>query len=961
MPDQTWQTAVTRMEEAKRTNAPELDLSGLGLTVVPDSVAQLASLKALSLANNQVRYIPDSLARLTNLQVLHLTNNQIQAIPESLARLTSLGVLNLSGNQIQVIPDSLAKLTNLWTLYLTSNQISAIPDSLAKLTNLETLLLNSNRISAIPDSLAQLTNLQTLSLDNNQISAIPDSLAQLANLQSLDLSGNQISAIPDSLAQLANLQILWLNHNQISAIPDSLAQLANLRELEIQDNPLPEELLSIAKGGVGRLFRYLRSTAVRKVYPRTVKLVLLGEPKSGKTTLLEALKGDPQPCVKDRPETLGVVVESIRMEHPGDRRAMHLSVWDFAGQHIEHATHQFFLTEGAIYLILWNARMGAESGRRDLWYWLELLKMRVPEPKFLLVATHTERTPADLNLSEIERAYPGCQGNFPVDLDGLKGFEALRERIRELAAQSPSLRAEWPPAWLEVRNEVREMRPKRPYITPVEFRRVMKSKGVSGAQAQDDLAAQLHDLGEILYFRDRDQLSSLVILDPEWVTERVALVVRSKEVRERGGMLSKADLDKLWEQDRLPPEVREHLIHLMDGFDLTYSTGDRRDVGMVVEALPYSSPEERKRMAADAGVPRMEMIYRFPSLQRHLPPGIPTWGIARAHRMMKGKAWRDAAEFSDPDTNSTALILASDTAKEVRLQVAADYPPFFFGQMQAILLDTFRRYKGATPELRVPCNCRPGCTHSYRYEAVLEVSKDARNPYLRCEQPGYQPVDARSLLSGFRPTTAEGQQAVLSEMRRWFTEQLRRDRERMEKTCPSVFTLVPSKGFKVLDTWMESAQLGEELDLTLYCEHDSGWLPTEHSLYRFRPDREWFDKLKAGWNGLARVTRHVGPLAKAAGKAAQFPLAEAVGLGIEKLPEAGRTPVGDLAEALGGKSKPELIDLDTRYLLERLIDHLDSKRPATEPKNGGLHPVFVEDGRLLWLCTEHAKLYAKRA
>jgi hypothetical protein len=569
---------------------------------------------------------------------------------------------------------------------------------------------------------------------------------------------------------------------------------------------------------------------------------------------------------------------------------------------------------------------------RDLWYWLELLKMRVREPKFLLVATNTEHTPPDLNLTDIKRAYAGCQGCFPVELGKLEGFDALQTRILELAAESPAMRALWPAAWLPVRDEVRRIRQDQPYMTPAGFRGLMKNKGVTTEESQHDLATQLHDLGEILYFQDRDELSGLVILNPEWVTELIALVVRSEDVRRHGGMLRSADLDELWKKADLEPTVRAHLISLMDRFDLTYSTGHRKDVGIVVEALPYATTEDLKGIDLAPDRPRMEMIYRFPSLERHLPPGVPTWGIARAHRFIKRKPWRDAAAFEDPHTESQALILASDREKEVRLRVAADYPPFFFGQMQAILLDTFKRYPGAAPERRVPCNCQPACPHSYEYETVLAASRDSQFPYLRCEQPGKRSVDARSLLSGFKPATPAGVLALESEMRRGFTEQLRAQNERMEKTCPSVFTLVPSKGFKQLDTWMEYATQKEELELALYCEHESGWHATSHSLYRFRPEQEWFDLMKAHWNQFVKVSKQVGPLASLIGKAAGVQWAELAAGGIEKVPELSREPANALASTLGEKAMPELIDIETRYLLERLIDHLDSERPDIEPK-----------------------------
>src|SRR5262249_41564970 len=223
----------------------------------------------------------------------------------------------------------------------------------------------------------------------------------------------------------------------------------------------------------------------------------------------------------------------------------------------------------AIYLVLWNARQGTVSGKRDLWYWLELLKMRVRNPKFLLVATHTEHTPPDLNLADIEHNYAGCQGHFPVELSALNGVGALEARILELAAASPSLRAEWPPEWLRVRNEVRGIREKQPYMAPSAFRALMKKNGVTQEQEQKDDAGRLQELGAILYYQERDELSNLAILDPKWVTELIALVVRSREVREQNGILRKADLDSLWESSNLQPDVRDHLIHLMDWFDLT--------------------------------------------------------------------------------------------------------------------------------------------------------------------------------------------------------------------------------------------------------------------------------------------------------------------------------------------------------------------------------------------------------
>src|SRR5580658_2188734 len=98
----------------------------------------------------------------------------------------------------------------------------------------------------------------------------------------------------------------------------------------------------------------------------------------------------------------------------------------------------------------------------------------------------------------------------------------------------------------------------------------------------------------------------------------------------------------------------------------------------------------------------------------------------------------------------------------------------------------------------------------------------------------------------------------------------------MEKTCPSVFTLVPARDFRQLDTWVETVTESEELELALYCEHESGWHATAHSLYRFRPDQDWLVQLKGCWKALVKITTRVGPLTKAIGWAAQLHWVEAV-------------------------------------------------------------------------------------
>jgi internalin A len=59
----------------------------------------------------------------------------------------------------------------------------------------------------------------------------------------------------------------------------------------------------------------------------------------------------------------------IRLKGEEDVR---LHVWDFGGQEIMHATHQFFLTERSLYLLVLSGRQGGEDAEAK--YWLQLIE-----------------------------------------------------------------------------------------------------------------------------------------------------------------------------------------------------------------------------------------------------------------------------------------------------------------------------------------------------------------------------------------------------------------------------------------------------------------------------------------------------------------------------------------------------------------------------------------------------------
>src|ERR1043165_9596115 len=97
--DEAYRLAEQKIEEARRTGAKELDLSGEyvekkpKLTELPESLRQLTQLQSLDLSNNKLTALPEFLGQLMHVQALSLSNNNLTALPESLGQLTQLRAL----------------------------------------------------------------------------------------------------------------------------------------------------------------------------------------------------------------------------------------------------------------------------------------------------------------------------------------------------------------------------------------------------------------------------------------------------------------------------------------------------------------------------------------------------------------------------------------------------------------------------------------------------------------------------------------------------------------------------------------------------------------------------------------------------------------------------------------------------------------------------------------------------
>eukprot|EP00752_Nemacystus_decipiens_P017775 g15937.t1 len=369
----------------------------------------------LSLRRNNLRGpIPEALGSLTNLETLYLSINQLTGpIPEALSSLTNLETLYLNINQLTgPIPEALGSLTNLETLFLKTNQLTGpISEALSSLTNLENLSLFNNQLTGpIPEALSSLTNLENLSVSNNQLTGpIPEALSSLTNLENLSLSNNQLTGIvPLSVWKLPTIKHLNLAGNRLTHFTDPeeknastrvvLDRLASRGVWRTAGNPWEFPPAAVVANGVESIRKYYDTWeqcdfSLAEIH--ALKVVLVGACGAGKTSLARSIKmgrGDRTPEVdEDKRTTVGVDLHSHTL-----RNGTECKIYDVAGQITYYGLHQFFLTERAVYVIVWDStKFEGLSGKEldeaiedNIMEWVSLLHMRTPLCTVMLVASH---------------------------------------------------------------------------------------------------------------------------------------------------------------------------------------------------------------------------------------------------------------------------------------------------------------------------------------------------------------------------------------------------------------------------------------------------------------------------------------------------------------------------------------------------------------------------------------------
>jgi internalin A len=731
------QWALEKIRETKEKKSDVLDLSGSSdkhekLAKLPDELFELRNLRDLDLRNNQLSTLPESISQLQNLKYLDLSYNQLNTLPESISQLQNLTDLDLGLNQLDLVPESIAKLQNLTYLDLRDNQLSTLPESISQLQNLTSLNLIGNQLNTIPESISQLRNLKDLYLGRNQLSRVPESISQLQNLTTLDLGDNQLSTLPDSITHLQNLKVLFLKGNQFSTLFEWITHLESLTSLNLRDNPLISPPIEIATEGLGAIREYFRQLIQEGVeYLYEAKLLILGEGGAGKTTFANKIL-DSNYALKVEDSTKGVDVLKWSFSMDGNKQ-FKVNIWDFGGQEIYHATHQFFLTRRSLYTLVADTR----KDDTDFYYWLNVAELLSDGSPLLIIKNEIQDRHREINERQLKGQFDSLKEVLATNLATNRGLEEAKEEIKHYIRKLPHIGTLLPKTWVRVREQL-EKHPHN-YISLEEYLAICNANGFNETKDSLQLSGYLHDIGVFLHFQNEPLLRRTVILKPKWGTDAVYKVLDNQTVVRNLGRFTYTDLERIWNVPEYET-MRYELLQLMMKFKLCYEIPTQKETYIAPQLLTENQPDYEWD---DQENLLMRYNYEF------MPKGILTQFIVVMHPYIWEQriVWKSGLVIEKARTR--AEVIEYYGKREIHVRVTGEQKRDLMTVIRHELNQIHDTYRKLKYDELIQCKCY-SCKdnpepHFYSIAELMDFRANGQQE-IQCRKKPYNMVNVMRLL-----------------------------------------------------------------------------------------------------------------------------------------------------------------------------------------------------------------------
>ena len=400
-----------------------------------------------------------------------------------------------------------------------------------------------------------------------------------------------------------------------------------------------------------------------------------------------------------------------------------------------HSTHQFFLTERSLYLLVLNGRQGHEDA--DAEYWLELIQSFGGNSPVIIVLNKIKEQPFDVNRLALQQKFPNIRDFIQTDCETEVGLDTLRTVIERETDRLEHLRDPFPASWTKIKNRLSTM--SKNYISFEKYRDICEEDGEPERQAQNYLAVHLHSLGIALNYKDDNRLRDTHVLNPDWVTNGIYTLLNAHRLAETNGELEIKWLNELLNDNNYPTERHDFLLGLMRKFELCFPFQDDEKRYLIPDLLDKQQP------AAASEFDLAECLnfrYEYPILPEGLLPRF----IVRTHVLSDHQLrWRTGVILNFEGNQALVKADPQDRCVTVSVKGSATSRRRLLGIIRFDFQRIHSNFK-MEPQEKVPVPKHPAVSVSYKELCIRE--KEGQTKFDIFTGSGLIKLDVRELLNG---------------------------------------------------------------------------------------------------------------------------------------------------------------------------------------------------------------------
>ncbi|WP_439480042.1 COR domain-containing protein [Chryseobacterium aquaticum] len=656
--------ASERIRLAKEQKSFYLDLSGLGLSKIPEDISEMNYLMEIDLSFNFFSELPEMITKMVNLHTINISNNYVSKIDFIFGNYYSLSRLDISNNYLYDIPESLSLLNSDIEIKFNNNPfLKNLPETL-ELYDIWTVKYYLN-LSKEPENLEKLYETKLIFVGSGEVGKT--TLIKTLKDEKFNVVVGEEVATPGINVDQMNFEVYFPakepHYSHFSEI-DNLYREIYITKEEIEEDWDVNEIEVYERNGF---------SVYEDVYEYLSDLDVFDK------------------------------VEFLNSKNFGDEffisKNVTVNLWDFGGQEIYYSTHQFFLTRRSIYIFVWEPRR--DDDKTDFEYWLNTIKLLGQESLVFIVMNKSDIRHVPINESNYLSLFPSIQGFYQISCLKKEGIYEFKNAIIEGIKKLPHLGKILPKTWLNLRAKLKNL--ERDFISFTEFRNICAENGISVTAQEIQLVSDyLHNIGDIIHFSNDGSLKNLVIINPKWATQAVYSLIDSIPIQKQNGLFNYADLENYLDLKDYPFETHHQLLQLMEKFNICFKLIGAQDLYIIPELLKDEIPnEEEFQEIVNADGLRFKITFTF------MPKGLISKLICGFYNLLSSNNfWKNGVVLNYDMSKASILCKPFEKSLEIKIigNPRRDLFTLIKNELSKIYLELNLK-EGEDFFEEIPCNC----------------------------------------------------------------------------------------------------------------------------------------------------------------------------------------------------------------------------------------------------------------